>query len=309
VNGKSMVKYTVSVIIPTYNRWPRVATAIDSVLAQSHPNTRCIVVDDASTDTTCEQIAERYGEQVKLIRNERNQEKSVCRNCGVREADSEFVCFLDSDDLLTRDSVADRIRVFASDPSFDGVAFGANRHQREAQQPVPAVPAILGLDEYLNKPGQLQTNSFLLRRTAMLRFGMYNERLTNREDIELFIRLLARLEFRNCGTLVSFFGSAGPDRARDNWGKIIAQGTALTEAIAGDPHTLSTLGERYRQLRAEECGELLRAFYRSGSFTCYRRKYRAARSEGILPFSIKGFRRYCIASLRSVATALRKVGR
>src|SRR5918994_3496665 len=70
----------VSVVIPCYNQAHFLGEAIESVLAQSHPNFELIVVDDGSPDNTTE-VAARYPE-VRLIRQE-NQGLSAARNSGL----------------------------------------------------------------------------------------------------------------------------------------------------------------------------------------------------------------------------------
>jgi len=70
---------TVAVIIPTYNRWPLVARAIESVLAQSHAATECIVVDDGSTDGTPGHVRAQFGDRVRRIVLPQNGEKSAAQ--------------------------------------------------------------------------------------------------------------------------------------------------------------------------------------------------------------------------------------
>jgi len=88
---------TVSVIIPTYNRWPMVGEAIESVLAQSYRSWELIVVDDGSTDDTSERLAP-YGSKIKYISRQRSG-VAAARNHGIASATGQYVAFLDSDDL------------------------------------------------------------------------------------------------------------------------------------------------------------------------------------------------------------------
>ena len=52
--------FSVSVIIPTFNRVEYLPDALDSVYSQTHPVTEVIVVDDGSTDHTVEKLSPAY---------------------------------------------------------------------------------------------------------------------------------------------------------------------------------------------------------------------------------------------------------
>jgi glycosyltransferase involved in cell wall biosynthesis len=90
---------TVSVIIPTYNRWPMIAEAIESVLAQSYRLFEVIVVDDGSTDGTSVGLG-RYGPGIRCA-SWQKKGVAAARNYGVSLAKGRYVAFLDSDDLWT----------------------------------------------------------------------------------------------------------------------------------------------------------------------------------------------------------------
>lgn len=86
----------VSAVIPAYNAEACIGRAIDSVLGQSLAVHEIIVVDDGSSDKTCE-VIERYGDKVILIRQE-NAGVSVARNIGIEAATGNWIAFLDADD-------------------------------------------------------------------------------------------------------------------------------------------------------------------------------------------------------------------
>jgi glycosyltransferase involved in cell wall biosynthesis len=95
----------ISALIPTFNRREYVQRAIESVLSQTVPVDELVVVDDGSTDGTAEVIQRRFRGHTRVVRQE-NQGVSGARRRAIREARSEWVAFLDSDDEWTRDGIA-----------------------------------------------------------------------------------------------------------------------------------------------------------------------------------------------------------
>lgn len=104
-----MSKTSVTVVIPTFNRASFVGAAIDSVLSQTGTGFDCevVVVDDGSTDDT-PQVLRRYGDRIRYFRTE-NRGVSAARNLGIRQARSDWVGFLDSDDLWHSSKLAEQL--------------------------------------------------------------------------------------------------------------------------------------------------------------------------------------------------------
>lgn len=87
----------ITVVIPTYNRERLVTDAIHSVCAQTISPETVIVVDDSSTDNTLNLLESLPG--IKTISNPRNLGPSFSRNVAARSSTTEWIAFLDSDDI------------------------------------------------------------------------------------------------------------------------------------------------------------------------------------------------------------------
>ena len=100
----------ISVIIPIYNVENYLNQCVDSVLAQEFTDYEIILVDDGSTDnspTICDEYAEKYT-QIKVI-HKTNGGLSDARNFGIKEAQGDYLMFLDSDDFWNGNSVLTEI--------------------------------------------------------------------------------------------------------------------------------------------------------------------------------------------------------
>jgi len=94
----------VAVIIPVYNGAVTVAQTIDSALAQDFADCEVIVVNDGSTDST-RSVLDSYGSKIRVI-DQANRGASAARNTGVARSDSEYLAFLDADDLWTANKLS-----------------------------------------------------------------------------------------------------------------------------------------------------------------------------------------------------------
>jgi glycosyltransferase involved in cell wall biosynthesis len=86
-----------SVIIPAYNRKQFLKLAMGSVLAQTCKDFELIIVDDGSTDKTQELVKSYKDKRIRYFYQE-NKGPAASRNRGIKEAQGDYICFLDSDD-------------------------------------------------------------------------------------------------------------------------------------------------------------------------------------------------------------------
>ena len=105
--GENINNPKVSIIIPVYNTESFVEEAILSILNQTLSETEVIVVDDGSTDSSLE-IIKTLADTDSRIKffSQRNQGQSVARNLGLNIAKGEYIYFMDSDDILKKDTLA-----------------------------------------------------------------------------------------------------------------------------------------------------------------------------------------------------------
>src|ERR1041384_767882 len=101
---------TISVIIPTYNSEKFISQALDSVFRQTRRPMEVLVVDDASTDGTCELVAalaQSAPVRLRLCRLSTNSGGPARPlNVGIGQATGALIATLDHDDLMLPEKLA-----------------------------------------------------------------------------------------------------------------------------------------------------------------------------------------------------------
>lgn len=94
---------TISIIIPIYNSEKYISRCLDSILEQDFTNYEIILIDDGSQDLSgaiCSQYTQKHN-NIKFLSQE-NTGVSGARNLGLKYAQGQYICFIDSDDWIEK---------------------------------------------------------------------------------------------------------------------------------------------------------------------------------------------------------------
>lgn len=122
---------TVSIIVPVYRVEKYIAACIQSILGQKYPCIELIIVNDCTDDSSIEiahfildELPHDSLFRVVWVGHERNRGVSAARNTGILSASGEYIFFLDADDVIPSDCIADLVE--AAELSESQMVVGEN---------------------------------------------------------------------------------------------------------------------------------------------------------------------------------------
>ena len=121
VSGISTIS-AVTAILPVYNGRRFLLGAVESVIAQSQPPRELIVVDDGSTDGSLEELQAALEKRppapfpIRVLR-QANAGQSAARNRAARQAEGEYLAFIDPDDQWHPQHLEALAAVLDADPA------------------------------------------------------------------------------------------------------------------------------------------------------------------------------------------------
>ena len=169
----------VSVIIPIYKVENYIEKSVKSVIAQSYKNIELILVDDGSPDKStgiAEKVLKENSYPYKLIRQE-NKGLGEARNTGVKNSGGDWILFLDSDDIIVKDTVKHLVEATNKNADLVFSRYNMITSQEDICENMPK-----GNCTYLS-PKEIQ-NGFLLRNYVILAAGtLFRRELFFKENI------------------------------------------------------------------------------------------------------------------------------
>ncbi len=198
----------ISILIPTYNRGNYLVEAIESVFYQLNDGDEILIIDDGSTDKTA-RIIEKYNgnENFRYIKKKHTNAPDT-RNFAIKNAKNSWILWLDSDDILRKNTVDlyrdilkknKRIDVLYGNKLVIGNVLNNNRRKWVFKDFYNKNEDLLA---GLITNNLLPNTGVIVKKSIYEKFGAYNTDFIRVHDYEFWARVALDVKFKNCNKFV-----------------------------------------------------------------------------------------------------------
>ena len=188
----------VSIIIPSYNRSHLIGETLNSVIAQTYTNWECIIIDDGSTDSTEELIANYIKKDSRFQYYHRPKDRlkgaNACRNYGYEISNGNYIKWFDSDDIMHPDFLEKQVRILEQFSELDfcvcqSLTFFENSNEKLMNKANrnPTHSLILS---YLVKNHYFFTGAPLWKKEYLYKKDLFDEALSDAHETDFHFRML-----------------------------------------------------------------------------------------------------------------------
>lgn len=185
----------VTMLLAVYNGERFLRTAIESVLAQTYPNFRFLIVDDCSTDQSARLVESYRDPRIELVRLPKNIGQTAALNLGSQRASTRWIARMDADDYSAPARLEEQMKALERSPGIHCVGTAAWEFSDDPKVVNHIIRRPEG-EQQIRRAALLGQGiihgSVVIERQALLDAGGYDERYWYASDRELFIRFLRR---------------------------------------------------------------------------------------------------------------------
>ncbi|WP_417857385.1 glycosyltransferase family 2 protein [Xanthomarina gelatinilytica] len=219
---------SISVITPHYNDPTGLQQVYKCLLAQTQASWEWVIVDDFSDENNQKKILDWHqgieDDRVKLICNTQKSNASVCRNAGADTSLYENLVFLDADDTIRPNFIANRKIEFNDFAVFKNMAIMDQNKDVQFSAEIKENY----LDYFLQARFIWQTTAIVWKKAYFNSLGQFNPQLPRLQDVELAIRALQNsVNYIVVENEVDFYYSVKPIRSRKNFLKPVCDATYI----------------------------------------------------------------------------------
>jgi glycosyltransferase involved in cell wall biosynthesis len=201
VGNHTLPRPVVSVILPTFNRLQYLRAAVDSVFAQTYEDWELIIADDGSeeeTGTYLRSLAQKA--KVRVLWLAHSGFPGAVRNVALREAQGEYIAFLDSDDVWMPAKLELQLATLRARPNLQW-SYTAINHIDHAGAQINAAISTRWVwyegqifEHLLTLKAGIAMPTVVVGRQLLEQVGGFDEHQEQHEDYHLWLRLAMRNE-------------------------------------------------------------------------------------------------------------------
>lgn len=194
----------VSIITPSFNQGKFLEQTIQSVLNQTYSHIEFLIIDGGSTDNSVD-IIQKYKNRIQYWVSEPDSGQADAINKGFRRAKGDLICWINSDDILYPDFVADRVAQFKENPNIDMI-YGDIDQGRDITVKRIRKGRQTDVKEMLrNASCPIPQQSAMWRRSVIEKMGYLVPQWHVVLDREYFVRIAAKGRIKYIPGSVAFF--------------------------------------------------------------------------------------------------------
>jgi glycosyltransferase involved in cell wall biosynthesis len=240
----------VSIITPSFNQGAFIEETILSVLNQSYRNIEFLLIDGGSTDGT-HKIIKKYESHFSFLLIESDKGQADAINKGIQKSNGDFICWLNSDDLIFPEFVSTRVRQFNDkhgvDMIYGDVKQGSNIEHSWLRKGKNS--SFKSMRQCLEVP--IPQQSAMWRRSITEKTGLLDDKWQVLLDRDYFIRIAANHKIRYIPDCLAFF------RMHEN-SKSIAQALLWAKEL---PQFYTHCIERYEEYKMHKKRVMSRCYW------------------------------------------------
>lgn len=187
----------VSVVIPFFNGSGAFLEAVHSALLQTPESPELIIVDDCSSGESKKYLSEASKLGARIITLEDNVGQSEARNIGANHSSSQFLCFLDQDDIWPTFHNHQLMEVFSQQPDTDlvvgeyvlpesGLIYPAGGRVKPALKQLKQTEIM----RHLTKGLHYVPGAMMVRREVFVSLNGFDSELRGFEDEDFVVRAI-----------------------------------------------------------------------------------------------------------------------
>lgn len=197
----------VSVVIPSFNHEKYIEETIESILNQTFQDFEIIITDDGSSDKTLEKIKKFSDPRIELFIFKENQGACKALNHCINNSNGKYIAYISSDDVWELNKLEKQIKYLNENPSIpviftyvkiideNGVEHLEKNHRYSTIFEQKNHDRSIWLNRFFYKGNCICHPSIMIRKDIYNDIGLYNERMGNLPDLDMWVRLCMKYNF------------------------------------------------------------------------------------------------------------------
>ena len=189
---------TVKVVLPNYNSAAYVSKTIDSVINQTFKNWKLTIVDDNS-NTETRKVLRNYIDHpnINIIWLKKNKRTGFCRNLAIRNSKSDYIAFIDSDDVWEKEKLSKQLDFMIKNKYYftytNYLAFGSGKKRNILRE--IKLPKYFNFEKFTRNTS-IATSTMMIKKSSIGNTKFSNTAIC--EDYFFKCQILKKVKYAYC---------------------------------------------------------------------------------------------------------------